>query len=274
MELKHKIIGVNNFLTDIYDEEMRLSLLLKKLHVSPEQISYISQYCLAQIADNYIGSVKTQLMSYQDGLHLYNAINHRYGFEEYDLDGLEGRGPELALSPEKIPQLEQEALESCRLIKNRQLWEDNLQDVAFQLTQHLEIVSNDTQAVNVKRSVDEKFAYLQELQSQSAFITRQKEELINQTIPLEIRTRLEEIEIEFDEKTTQINEQITLLENDIKSEVMLHGATVRSDNYTVVFQAGNRIWDSDKLKLYAKNHPEILDLRKQTKAYAIIKKRN
>ena len=92
MELKHKIIGVNNFLTDIYDEEMRLSLLLKKLHVSPEQISYISQYCLAQIADNYIGSVKTQLMSYQDGLHLYNAINHRYGFEEYDLDGLEGRG--------------------------------------------------------------------------------------------------------------------------------------------------------------------------------------
>jgi hypothetical protein len=90
-----------------------------------------------------------------------------------------------------------------------------------------------------------------------------KKELLDSVLTPEIKQKMADIEVEFSGKVETVNERITTQEKDIKEEVILHGASVKSEFLQAVYVKGREGgWDSGKLKGFAMAHPEILAAKK------------
>jgi hypothetical protein len=113
---------------------------------------------------------------------------------------------------------------------------------------------------------------LANFQAQRDVLNLQKKELIDQILSEEIKARLEEIEAEFATRMEAVEENIALLEEEVKAEVIRHGATVRGTFLRAVWNKGRISWDSHGIERYAKSHPEVLGFRKQGKPYVSITK--
>lgn len=89
-----------------------------------------------------------------------------------------------------------------------------------------------------------------------------KNKLINEAIPLEVRQRISEIENEFQSVIDSAGSEIFRLENEIKDVVMVRGESVKGTNLQAIFIKGRQTWDNAELDKYAEKHPEILKFRK------------
>jgi hypothetical protein len=113
---------------------------------------------------------------------------------------------------------------------------------------------------------------LANFQAQRDVLNLQKRELIDQILTEEIKARLEEIEAEFAIRMEAVEENIALLEEEIRAEVIRHGATVKGTFLRAIWNKGRVSWDSRGIERYAQNHPEVLSFRKQGKPYVSITK--
>lgn len=120
--------------------------------------------------------------------------------------------------------------------------------------------------------IAQKIDQLANYQAQRDVLELEKQALIDQLIPPEIKARIEEIEAEFKDKCQTVDGNITTLENEIKEEVVRHGATVRGAFLRVVYHPGRVTWDKKSLDAYARARPEILKFRKQGEPYVSIQK--
>jgi hypothetical protein len=113
---------------------------------------------------------------------------------------------------------------------------------------------------------------LANFQAQRDVLSLQKRELIDQILTDEIKLRLEEIEAEFAARVQAVEENIALLEEEIKGEVIRHGATVRGTFLRAVWNKGRVSWDTRGIERFAQKHPEVLGFRKQGLPYVSITK--
>jgi hypothetical protein len=113
---------------------------------------------------------------------------------------------------------------------------------------------------------------LANFQAQRDVLNLQKRELIDQILTEEIKARLEEIEAEFAIRMEAVEENIALLEGEIRNEVIQHGATVKGTFLRAVWNKGRVSWDTRGIERYAQSHPEVLDFRKQGNPYVSITK--
>jgi hypothetical protein len=120
--------------------------------------------------------------------------------------------------------------------------------------------------------ISQKIDQLANFQAQRDVLELEKQSLIDQLIPPEIKARIEEIEAEFSGKREAVDEKITELESEIKEEVIRQGATVKGTFLRVVYHAGRVTWDTKKLDGYAHSRPEILEFRKQGEPFVSIQK--
>ena len=95
-------------------------------------------------------------------------------------------------------------------------------------------------------------------QAQVEYLRLEKQRLIDEAIPAEIKQRLDEIEAEFAGKAEIAQATINSLTETIKAAIVTHGATVKSEYYQAVFVKGRESWAGKSLKGYATAHPEIL----------------
>jgi hypothetical protein len=58
-------------------------------------------------------------------------------------------------------------------------------------------------------------------------------------------------------------ENIAVLENEIKTDVLLYGESVSGGMYRAVYTQGRVSWDNDGMARYAASHPDVLQFRKQ-----------
>jgi hypothetical protein len=58
-------------------------------------------------------------------------------------------------------------------------------------------------------------------------------------------------------------ENIVALENEIKTDVLLHADSVSGGMYRATYTQGRVSWDNDGMTQYATSHPEVLQFRKQ-----------
>jgi len=120
--------------------------------------------------------------------------------------------------------------------------------------------------------ISQKIDQLANFQAQRDVLDLEKQSLIDQLIPPEIKARIEEIEAEFSGKREVVDEKITELESEIKEEVIRHGATVKGNFLRVVYHPGRVTWDTKSLDAYARARPELLEFRKQGEPFVSIQK--
>jgi hypothetical protein len=107
-------------------------------------------------------------------------------------------------------------------------------------------------------------------QAQKDYFHLQKQELIDQVLPPEIKARLEEIEAEFSDKLEAVDQNIASLEAAIKEEVLRSGASVKGTFLRAVWNKGRVTWDARRMDEYASAHPEVLAFRKQGEPFVRI----
>jgi hypothetical protein len=120
--------------------------------------------------------------------------------------------------------------------------------------------------------ITEKIDQLANFQAQRDVLELEKQALVDQLIPPEIKARIEEIEAEFSGKSQVVDEKITALKAEIKQEVIRHGSSVKGTFLRVVYHTGRVTWDTRLLDAYARARPEILEYRKQGEPYIVIQK--
>mgnify|MGYP003421757813 CR=1 FL=1 len=113
--------------------------------------------------------------------------------------------------------------------------------------------------IEIKQKLDR----LAEYQAQKDAAMLAKQELIDAVYTAEIKSRMAEIEAEFEGKTEGVNANIATLEAEIKAAVVEHGASVKGAVYHAVFSKGRVSWDTKSLDGYAAAHPELMTFRKE-----------
>lgn len=94
-------------------------------------------------------------------------------------------------------------------------------------------------------------------------IRAQKQAIIERIMTPEIREQLAEVDAEFDPKIAELNMTLSILEAQIKEQVLISGQTIKGSIHQFVFSKPRVSWDTKLLDGYAMAHPEILQFRKE-----------
>jgi len=92
-------------------------------------------------------------------------------------------------------------------------------------------------------------------------IGQEKQALIDQVLTPEIKEKLAEIDAEFDPKVEDISQQKSMLEAEIKQEILEAGRTIKGTFHSFVWSKPRVSWDTKALDGYALAHPEIAQFR-------------
>ena len=92
-------------------------------------------------------------------------------------------------------------------------------------------------------------------------ISQEKQALIDQGLTPEIKEKLAEIDAEFDPKADEIAQQKSMLEAEIKQEILEAGRTIKGTYHSFVWSKPRVSWDTKALDGYAAAHPEIQQFR-------------
>ena len=92
-------------------------------------------------------------------------------------------------------------------------------------------------------------------------ISQEKQALIDQVLTPEIKEKLAEIDAEFDPKVEDISQQKSMLEAEIKQEILEAGRTIKGTYHSFVWSKPRVSWDTKALDGYAAAHPEIQQFR-------------
>jgi len=98
---------------------------------------------------------------------------------------------------------------------------------------------------------------LDEFRAKRDLLSLERYELHDKVITPEIKAKLDEIDIEYDDKEGAVSENIRLLTDEIKASVLEHGEKVKGEFLQAVYVKGRSSWDTKGLMGYAKAHPEI-----------------
>ena len=131
MNLKTQLSGLNEFLTEVYGAETRLSTILANMGFSSQQIGKIRDLHIEQIINLYISFVQERLLSGRDGERLFRIINHYFGLDGEPTETLTALGKQLKISGERVRQLKQKALRKSKNKTYLRRCEENLRDAAL-----------------------------------------------------------------------------------------------------------------------------------------------
>ena len=92
-------------------------------------------------------------------------------------------------------------------------------------------------------------------------INQEKQALIDEVLTPEIKEKLAEIDAEFDPKVDEIAQQKSMLESEIKQEILEAGRTIKGTYHSFVWSKPRVSWDTKALDGYAAAHPEIAQFR-------------
>ena len=110
--------------------------------------------------------------------------------------------------------------------------------------------------------ITSKLEELTEVQA-AAELTRQDLEAKRAEILKSVQAELEALDAEYAPLLAAAEARIESLKEEIKSDVLEHGASVRGGRFQAVFSRGRITWDTHALEAYADEHPEVNDFRRE-----------
>jgi DNA-binding TFAR19-related protein (PDSD5 family) len=115
-----------------------------------------------------------------------------------------------------------------------------------------------TTETEIKIMLDE----LADYQAGRDAIAMAKQAAIDAIMTPEIRQQLNDIDAEFADKSSAVDEKIIVLTEDVKIQVGALGQSVKGQFLHAVWNKGRESWDGKLLAGFALAHPEILTARK------------
>lgn len=112
-------------------------------------------------------------------------------------------------------------------------------------------------------SIKEQLDQLADVRLHKQNIEREKQSLIESTIPVDVRIMLNDIEAEFAGKLEAVDAKIAELEAAVKEAVVFQGESVKGEMLMAVYAKGRVSWDAKKLDALGSMIPQILTARKE-----------
>jgi hypothetical protein len=101
-----------------------------------------------------------------------------------------------------------------------------------------------------------------------------REHAVREIMPDHLRQQLDNIAEAFDQRLDALEKETTSLENALRDDVVARRDHIKGAKLIAFYSEGRTSWDTAGLDRYAKDHPEILLLKKQGKPFATIKTRD
>ena len=251
MDYKTQLIGLNEFLTEIYQSETRISTLLFKLGFEKGKIELLRDYYLEPVVVNFIAVIKEQLGNDR----LFYVISRRFGLDGKPKDTLQTIGDKLSISRERVRQLEHQAIKRSRYKGSLKTFSLRLHDIALE---QLGMIAERPTPEYVISKLDRL------AEKTTAFNTLQSDYEVNRAEILKtVQGDLDALETEYTSIVQEIQDAIAKLRAEIKNDVLLNGSTILSPNYRAVYIRGRVTWDTKGITRYAEANPEIMKFRRQ-----------
>lgn len=256
MDFKTQITGLNELLSIIYGDETKLSSLLRELGFEESQIEFVRDKHLENIVSQFLGVIHKRLTNDAGKDTYYQILVRRYGLDGEAKEQLSSIAPKYNYSPEYLKQIFDEIIERVKTKTWQAELKKNLKQIVIQKLSEL------NQKPKVENIVD-KLKRLENLKG-AADAARLDYESKRADILKQIQSQLDALDSEYKPLLDSAEENISTLENEIKTDVLLHGESVTGGMYRATFTKGRVSWDSEGIEKYASSHPEVMQFRKQS----------
>jgi hypothetical protein len=255
MDVTTRFSGLEQLLGIIYGNETRLSTLLGELGFERFQIEQFQNGQLESVVDQFLEVIHKRLTSDSGKDTYYQILSRRYGLDGEPHQQLSAIAEKYGYSPEYLRQLFEEIIHRCQ----SKTWQ-------VELKKSLKYIAiNQLGAMHGRPARDyvaEKLERLSNLRNAAEF-TRLDYETKRMQILKQIQAELDALDLEYKPVMERAEENISALENEIKTDVLLYGESVSGGMYRATYTQGRISWDNHGMAKYADSHPEVLQFRKQ-----------
>ena len=255
MDINIQLKGLNELLSIIYGDDMQLDTLLRDLGFEQSQIEQLQGRQLESIIAGFLEFIHKRLTSDSGRDTYYLILSRRYGLDGESPEQLSVIAEKQNFSPEYLRQLFEEIIQRCR----SKTWQSDLgKNLKYIVVAHLEKMDKRP----TREHVAEKLDRLANLRG-AADVARLDYEAKRAEILRQIQAELDALDSEYKPVIESAEQNINALENEIKTDVLLHGGSVSSGVYRATYTQGRISWDNDGMAKYAASHPDVLQFRKQ-----------
>jgi hypothetical protein len=255
MDFKTQHIGLNELLSLVYGDEMQLNRLLRELGFEQTQIEQLQNRSLEAVVTQFLEVIHKRLTSESGKDTYYQILSRRYGLDGEPPAALETIAQKRNSSPEYLRQLYEEIIQRCRSKSAQSDFKKSLRTIAIsQLAKMNERPRREQVADKLQRLTNLRAA---------ADVTRLDYEAKRTELFKTIQAELDALEAEYKPLLEATEENITSLETEIKTDVLLFGESVQGGLYRAVYTKGRISWDGKGIEQYATSHPELLQYRKE-----------
>jgi len=255
MDFKTQLAGLDELLSVIYGNEMRLSMLLSELGFEQAQIEQLHDAYLEPIVHQFLEVIHKRFTNDSGRDTYYQILSRRYGLDGEPREQLSAIAPKYNYSSEYLRQLFEEIIQRCQSRKWQTELKTSLKHIAVaQLGEMNERPAREHVAAKLER--------LSNLRG-AADVARLDYESKRAEILKQIQTELDALDFEYMPILEAAEENIATLENEIKTDVLLYGESVSGGSYRASYTQGRVSWDNDGMTKYAASHPDVLQFRKQ-----------
>lgn len=255
MDFKIQLTGLNELLSIIYGDETKLSSLLRELGFEESQIEVVRDKHLESIVSQFLEVIHKRLTNDAGKDDYYHILARRYGLDGESHEQLSTIAPKYNYTPEYLRQIFEEIIQRVKT----KTWQTELKKSLKY------IVIEKLGELNQKPSrehIADKLKRLENLKG-AADVARLDYESKRADILKQIQNQLDALDSEYKPLLESAEENISTLENEIKTDVLLHGESVTGGMYRATFTKGRVSWDNEGIEKYANAHPEVMQFRKQ-----------
>ena len=255
MDVKTRLSGLDELLEVIYGSETHLSTLLRELGFEESQVAQLQGRHLETVVAQFLEVIHKRLTTDSGRDTYYQILSRRYGLDGEPHQQLSAIAEKHGFSPEYLRQLFEEIIHRCQ----SKTWQVELK----KSLKH--IVVNQLGKMHerpAREHVAEKLERLSNLRNAAEF-TRLDYETKRTELLKQIQSELDALDAEYKPVLEAAEENITALENEIKTDVLLYGESVSGGMYRASYTHGRVSWDNEGMTKYAALHPDVLQFRKQ-----------
>ena len=255
MDVNTRYAGLEELLGIIYGNGTRLSTLLSELGFERSQAEQLQNGRLESVIVQFLEVIQKRLTSDSGKDTYYQILSRRYGLDGEPRQQLSAIAETYGYSPQYLRQLFEEIIHRCQ----SKTWQTELKkSLKYIAVNQL----GEMQERPSREYVAEKLERLSSLRNAAEF-TRLDYETKRTEILKQIQSELDAIDAEYRPVLDAVAENIALLENEIKTDVLLHGESVSGGMYRAIYTQGRVSWDNEGMTKYAVSHPDVLQFRKQ-----------
>jgi hypothetical protein len=255
MEFNIQVAGLNRLLAELTGAETTLEALLRDLGFEPAQIERLQREHQQAVTSQFVEAIHRRLTSEQGQDTYFAILSRRYGLDGEPPDKLEALAQKRKVEVEVLRQQNAEILLRLKSKTAQTGLLKNLKHIAVaELTK--------ANAAPTRAQVAAKLEQLTNLRS-ATDAARLDYEARRAELLKDIQAELDALDAELKPVLEAAEENVLSLENEIRTDVLLHGESVQGGSIRAVYTKGRTSWDSNGIEKYASAHPEVLKFRKQ-----------